>query len=272
MIFHYISTNTTKKIPIILFIYILLMNMLHKVAVQRPGQIPPLLNQLLKDQNVTLGFILKGLQGPAGFDGIPGAPGVQGPIGPPGYPGEMGPMGPPGLRGFPGEPGVPGEPGRDGNDGYPGAPGFPGEPGPSGMPGPPGPPGLPGDTPPFLPIVLRNTTIIKCEEDTAWLKCVDYKKISIKSVFWGRRNFDICSENSGNLVTDKYCPTNPLFLAKVKDACDGTTMCEIRCTKLFFNDKTCPDVYKYAEIDYKCVEVINGHEVVNNERNVMGEI
>lgn len=75
----------------------------------------------------------------------------------------------------------------------------------------------------------------------------------------------MCAEHTGDLKTDIYCPTQPLFLTKIKDTCEGTTICEIRCTKRFFNDNTCPDVYKYLEIFYKCIEVINGHEVVNEE-------
>lgn len=111
---------------------------------------------------------------------------------------------------------------------------------------------------------LQNGTV-KCEEDTAWLRCNEYKHISIISAFWGRRNFGLCTEHTGNLQFNKYCPTTPMFLTKVKDACEGTTMCEIRCTKFFFNDQTCTDVYKYLEVYYKCVEVINGHEVVNED-------
>ena len=114
-------------------------------------------------------------------------------------------------------------------------------------------------------LYLSQNGTVKCEEDTAWLRCNEYKHISIISAFWGRRNFGLCSEHTGNLVTNKYCPTTPLFLTKVKDACEGTTMCEVRCTKFFFHDQTCLDVYKYLEVYYKCIEVINGHEVVNED-------
>ena len=116
----------------------------------------------------------------------------------------------------------------------------------------------------FFMNLIQNGTV-KCEEDTAWLRCNEYKHISIISAFWGRRNFGLCTEHTGNLQFNKYCPTTPLFLTKVKDACEGTTMCEIRCTKFFFNDQSCADVYKYLEVYYKCIEVINGHEVVNED-------
>lgn len=227
--------------------------------------VPPLLNKLLKDQNVTLGFILKGLQGPPGMNGMAGMSGSPGPQGPPGFKGDPGPPGFPGSPGLPGAPGFQGPPGMDGAPGAPGLPGPAGFPGGSGMPGmpgmqgPPGPPGSPGPTP------IRYNGTVKCEEDTAWLRCNEYKHISIISAFWGRRNFGLCTEHTGNLQYNKYCPTTPLFLTKVKDACEGTTMCEIRCTKFFFNDQSCGDVYKYLEVYYKCIEVINGHEVVNED-------
>ena len=115
--------------------------------------VPPLLNKLLKDQNVTLGFILKGLQGPPGMNGMAGMSGSPGPQGPPGYKGDPGPPGFPGSPGLPGAPGFQGPPGMDGAPGAPGLPGPAGFPGGSGMPGmpgmqgPPGPPGSPGPTP-----------------------------------------------------------------------------------------------------------------------------
>ncbi|CAB4009339.1 collagen alpha-5(IV) chain-like [Paramuricea clavata] len=227
--------------------------------------VPPLLNKLLKDQNVTLGFILKGLQGPPGRDGISGMSGPPGLQGPPGEHGDPGVPGMPGEAGMSGPPGLQGPSGLDGQPGSPGLPGPPGLIGGSGMAGPPGspgfqgPPGMPGPTP------IRYNGTVKCEEDTAWLRCNEYKHISIISAFWGRRNFGLCTEHTGSLLTDKYCPTMPKFLTKVKDACEGTTMCEVRATKSFFGDTTCYDVYKYLEVYYKCIEVINGHEVVNED-------
>ena len=125
--------------------------------------VPPLLNKLLKDQNVTLGFILKGLQGPPGMNGMAGMSGSPGPQGPPGFKGDPGPPGFPGSPGLPGAPGFQGPPGMDGAPGAPGLPGPAGFPGGSGMPGmpgmqgPPGPPGSPGPTP--IRYVSRVATI-----------------------------------------------------------------------------------------------------------------
>ena len=111
--------------------------------------VPPLLNKLLKDQNVTLGFILKGLQGPPGRDGISGMSGPPGQQGPPGEKGDPGSPGVPGEPGMAGPPGLQGPAGLDGQPGSPGLPGPPGLAGGSGMAGPPGPPGFQG--PPGVP-------------------------------------------------------------------------------------------------------------------------
>lgn len=52
-----------------------------------PPEDNPLLDKLLQDQNVTLGFILKGLQGPPGPPGPEGSPDPEGEPGMPGAPG-----------------------------------------------------------------------------------------------------------------------------------------------------------------------------------------
>ena len=78
------------------------------------------------EQNLTLGFFLKGLNGPPG---PPGPPGPAGEPGPPGLPGAPGPSGSSGLQD--GAPGPQGPPGSQGLPGAPGLPGPPGSPGPS---------------------------------------------------------------------------------------------------------------------------------------------
>lgn len=124
--------------------------------------VPPLLNKLLKDQNVTLGFILKGLQGPPGAAGQNGMSGSPGPMGPMGLKGDPGMPGMPGPPGMPGSPGLQGPPGYDGMPGAPGMPGPAGMPGGSGMPGPPGPAGMTGPPGPAGPTPLRYVSICSC--------------------------------------------------------------------------------------------------------------
>ena len=129
----------------------------------------PFLDQLmvsqLLEQNLTLGFFLKGLNGPPGPPGppgpagepgppgLPGAPGAPGHVGEDGTPGPMGPQGPPGQ---PGPPGFPGEKGDPGVAGLPGSPGLPGAPG---LPGPVGPAGQAGPEP-LMPVSKSNRFLL----------------------------------------------------------------------------------------------------------------
>lgn len=130
----------------------------------------PFLDQLmvsqLLEQNLTLGFFLKGLNGPPGPPGPPGAPGEPGPPGlggPPGTPGHVGEDGAPGATGTPGPPGPPGPPGIPGDKGDPGeqgAPGAAGLPGAPGLPGSQGAMGPPGPEP-IMPVSFTFTFKLK---------------------------------------------------------------------------------------------------------------
>ena len=127
----------------------------------------PFLDQLmvsqLLEQNLTLGFFLKGLNGPpgppgpAGPSGEPGPPGLPGA---PGSPGHVGEDGAPGATGTPGPPGPPGPPGMPGDKGDPGEQGAPGA---AGLPGAPGLPGLQGPMGPSgpEPIMPVSTSLLE---------------------------------------------------------------------------------------------------------------
>ena len=92
--------------------------------------------ELLNEQ-LHLGFFIKGVAGPSGPPGPKGpsgSPGLTGPSGlpgwqgPPGKLGQLGPTGPPGPAGPPGPPGKKGEMGLGGLPGQAGLPGHPGYP------------------------------------------------------------------------------------------------------------------------------------------------
>ena len=120
-----------------------------------------MVSQLL-EQNLTLGFFLKGLNGPPGPPGPPGNAGEPGPAGiagPPGPPGHVGEDGAPGATGTPGPPGPPGPPGLPGEKGDPGEQGAPGA---AGLPGAPGLPGSPGAIgPPGPEPIMPVRTVIQ---------------------------------------------------------------------------------------------------------------
>eukprot|EP00112_Aurelia_sp_Birch-Aquarium-sp1_P009506 Seg2082.5 transcript_id=Seg2082.5/GoldUCD/mRNA.D3Y31 product="Collagen alpha-1" protein_id=Seg2082.5/GoldUCD/D3Y31 len=217
----------------------------------------PFLDQLmvsqLLEQNLTLGFFLKGLNGPPGPPGppgpsgepgppgLPGAPGAPGHVGEDGTPGPMGPQGPPGQ---PGPPGFPGEKGDPGVAGLPGSPGLPGAPG---LPGPVGPSGQAGPEP-----LMPNFTVI-CEGEKGWVQCKQYEVIKIVKAFWGRDDHATCGKVPAGLTSDRLCETNAENTRlKVDGQCKQEMACEVVASNIFFDDNSCGNVYKYLKIWYEC--------------------
>lgn len=91
----------------------------------------------LLNEELHLGFFIKGVagppgppgpKGPVGSSGLTGTPGLPGWQGPPGKLGQQGPTGPLGPPGPPGPPGIKGEMGLGGLPGQVGLPGYPGNP------------------------------------------------------------------------------------------------------------------------------------------------
>jgi len=218
----------------------------------------PFLDQLmvsqLLEQNLTLGFFLKGLNGPPGPPGPPGPSGEPGPPGLPGAPGAPGhvgedgapgPMGPPGSPGQPGPPGFPGEKGDPGPTGLPGAAGLPGAPG---LPGPQGPSGDSGPQ-----AIMPNFTVI-CEGEKGWVQCKQYELIKITKSFWGRDDHVTCPKIPAGLTSERLCETNgENTVAKVNGQCKNEQACEVVASNIFFDDNSCGNVYKYLKIWYECI-------------------
>uniref|UniRef100_A0A6P8IDG1 Cuticle collagen 1-like n=1 Tax=Actinia tenebrosa TaxID=6105 RepID=A0A6P8IDG1_ACTTE len=218
----------------------------------------PFLDQLmvsqLLEQNLTLGFFLKGLNGPPGPPGAPGPPGepgpagIAGPPGPPGHVGEDGAPGAPGAPGPPGSPGAPGLPGEKGDPGEMGAPGAAGLPGAPGLPGPPGPMGPRGPEP-----IMPNFTVI-CEGEKGWLQCKQYELIKITKSFWGRDDHVTCPKVPAGLAIDRLCETSSdNTLQKINGQCKNEQACEVVASNIFFDDNTCGNVYKYLKVWYECI-------------------
>jgi hypothetical protein len=218
----------------------------------------PFIDQLmvsqLLEQNLTLGFFLKGLNGPPGPPGPPGPAGESGPPGLPGAPGAPGhvgedgapgPQGPPGPIGAPGAPGYPGEKGDPGLVGLPGAAGLPG------APGLPGPQGAAGESGPEA--ISPDFTVI-CEGEKGWLQCKQYELLKIKNAFWGREDHVTCPKVPAGLTTDRLCEANAdNTIAKVNSQCKNEQACELVASNIFFDDNTCGNVYKYLKVAYECI-------------------
>lgn len=218
----------------------------------------PFLDQLmvsqLLEQNLTLGFFLKGLNGPPGPPGPPGAPGEPGPLGisgSPGSPGHVGEDGAPGATGAPGPPGnigPPGLSGEKGDSGEQGAPGAAGLPGAPGLPGPQGPSGIAGPE-----SLMPNFTVI-CEGEKGWIQCKQYELIKIKKVFWGRDDHVTCPKIPAGLSADRLCETNAEnSIYKVNGQCKNEQACEVIASNIFFDENACGNVYKYLKVWYECI-------------------
>nr|CDU32397.1 putative nematogalectin [Enteromyxum leei] len=212
-----------------------------------------MINQLMISnliaQNMTVGFFLRGLNGPPGPPGPPGEagqPGEPGSQGPPGLQGQVGEDGAPGPKGPSGEIGAPGAPGLTGPKGDPGEQGIPGAQGPKGDPGDIGPPGMPGSV--GSDLISPNYTVI-CEGEKGWIQCKQYEVVNIIKVFWGRDDFSTCEKAPAGLTTERLCETNSDdAFTKINDQCKNTQACEVVATNLFFNDNTCGNVYKYLKL------------------------
>jgi len=221
----------------------------------------PFLDQLmvsqLLEQNLTLGFFLKGLNGPPGPPGPPGSPGEPGPPGLPGSPGAPGhvgedgapgPMGPPGPSGPAGVPGFPGEKGDPGNAGLPGSAGLPG------APGLPGPEGIAGESRDNIATQLQPNYTMACEGQRIFMDCNQYHHIQIKDVYWGRDDAETCSNVPKGLTSGKLCDGNrENAKLKVDGQCKGEQACEVVCSNIFFDDNSCGNVFKVLKIWYECI-------------------
>jgi len=216
----------------------------------------PFLDQLmvsqLLEQNLTLGFFLKGLNGPPGppgppgASGEPGAPGLPGAPGAPGHVGEdgaPGPQGPPGLPGGPGLPGYPGEKGDPGPSGLPGSAGLPGAPG---LPGPQGSAGDAGPEP------IKPEFTVACEGQKLWIQCQQYELIKVKEAYWGREDHVTCSDTPAGLSREVCDANSDNAFQKVDAQCKGQQNCEVVASNIFFDDNSCGNVYKYLKVKYEC--------------------
>nr|CDU32393.1 putative nematogalectin [Sphaeromyxa zaharoni] len=175
------------------------------------------------------------LIGPPGARGKTGPPGSMGVIGFPGRPGSPGQDGPIGERGPTGSPGVPGQRGEQGLSGGVGSPGDIGDQGQDGFIGPPGSPGQVG-------------------EEAQIPVCREYEVIHIIKAYYGRNDLDICSDAPDGMKSNILCEgdQNRIYL-KVVDQCQNREACELVASNIFFDDNSCPDVYKFLTICHECI-------------------
>ncbi|XP_020912236.1 protein eva-1 homolog C isoform X1 [Exaiptasia diaphana] len=92
---------------------------------------------------------------------------------------------------------------------------------------------------------------IFCENTTAKFSCDFPSLIQVKSASFGRASSDFC-------VTNRDSDWQPCDLVDkkelLKELCDYKNKCEVEVTEKIFGNKLCPDVAKYLNLVFACVQ------------------
>nr|CAH0110399.1 unnamed protein product [Daphnia galeata] len=89
-----------------------------------------------------------------------------------------------------------------------------------------------------------------CEWESKMLSCPSGKTINVDYANYGRTTHPVCVQ-----VPERDKPTNCFtasHTSKISQLCNGQSNCEVPATNSFFGD-TCPNVFKYLHIKYRCV-------------------
>lgn len=101
----------------------------------------------------------------------------------------------------------------------------------------------------------KRKTTITCQGQKDWLQCPTYQLIKIKDAFWGRDDEKTCSRShtERSLQTTKMCAQDESnTMAKLQNACDGESACELVASPVYFDRTDCPEVYKYLRVNWEC--------------------
>ncbi|XP_046844845.1 uncharacterized protein LOC124438694 [Xenia sp. Carnegie-2017] len=103
---------------------------------------------------------------------------------------------------------------------------------------------------------LQWKTTIACEDQKLFIECPNiYNRIQIHSCFFGREDAVVCKHPQH--PSEKNCAEqNVTVKAVVLDLCQGEAKCEVTASNDFlaqYGTVICPDVYKYLQVDYRCV-------------------
>lgn len=101
----------------------------------------------------------------------------------------------------------------------------------------------------------KRKSTITCQGQKDWLQCPTYQLIKIKDAFWGRDDSKTCSRSHAerSLQTTKMCAQDESnTMAKLQNACDGESACELVASPVYFDRTDCPEVYKYLRVNWEC--------------------
>ncbi|XP_068722951.1 uncharacterized protein [Montipora capricornis] len=215
----------------------------------------------LLNEQIHLGFFVKGVAGPPGPQGPKGplgSPGLAGSQGMPGWQGPPGKSGQSGLRGFPGPPGPPGPPGLKGGVGL------------AGLPGQIGLPGSPGqllwhittniNTPQYS--MQTNVTVV-CGGKSALLQCSPGKRVKVTQARWGADSSVACAN-----ATYPGAVFSPLSsnadssqeTDQLRKRCSRQQNCEVEANGNFLGEGSVniPKDAKYLKVWHECIPDVAG--------------
>lgn len=101
----------------------------------------------------------------------------------------------------------------------------------------------------------KKQTTTTCQGQKDWLQCPTYQLIKIKDAFWGRDDDKTCtrSHTERSLQSSKMCAQDESnTMAKLQNACDGESACELVASPVYFDRTDCPDVYKFLRVNWEC--------------------
>ncbi|OWF49551.1 L-rhamnose-binding lectin CSL3 [Mizuhopecten yessoensis] len=92
-------------------------------------------------------------------------------------------------------------------------------------------------------------TEVVCEGRRKTIKCDAGETIKVMSSMYGRTTKSVCPNRATYNVKCKATSS----MAKVSEACDGTSECILSASNTVFGDP-CRGTYKYLEVEYKCIK------------------
>lgn len=210
----------------------------------------------LLNEQLHLGFFIKGVAGPPGCQGPKGPMGSPGLTGSQGMPGWQGPSGKTGRQGPTGPPGPKGPPGPLGQKGSTGLGGLPGQ---AGLPGSPAPPMWHISTSIYTPqyTVQTNVTVV-CGGRRALLQCSPGKRVKVTQARWGVDSSVGCANSTypGTVYLPLKSSTDSSQVTdQIRKRCATQQNCEVEASGTFFSEDALniPKDAKYLRVWHECI-------------------
>ncbi|KAK2175402.1 hypothetical protein NP493_734g00010 [Ridgeia piscesae] len=95
---------------------------------------------------------------------------------------------------------------------------------------------------------------ITCEGKNAKLSCTNNMSLRIMGVFYGRKDNSICPHTA---IHSNSCGDTTAPFQRAHKLCTGRSKCKVDVFSKTMGGDTCPNTYKYMELDYRCQACVN---------------